>query len=57
MKNGKRPNKAQKILLASLGFYSDDWLICKNTSTEITIVHRFTGSIRIIPKRRNYDEQ
>lgn len=42
MKNGKRPTKSQKILIQSLGFQPDDWLISKNTSTEMVIVHRFT---------------
>lgn len=56
MKNGKRPTKSQKKLLSSLGIHPDDWLISKNTSTEMIIVHRFTERTRSIPKRRNYYE-
>lgn len=56
MKNGKRPTKAQKDLLRYAGLTPDDWLISKNTSTEMIIVNRFTEYIRIIPKRRTYDE-
>lgn len=56
MKNGKRPTKAQRMLIQSLGFQPDDWLISKNTSTEMVIVHRFTGRTRSIPKRRAHDE-
>lgn len=56
MKNGKRPTKAQKNLLRYSGLTPDDWLISKNTSTEMIIVHRFTGCTRIIPKGRIFDE-
>ena len=34
MKNGKRPTKAQKKILAFYGFHPEDWLISKNTSTQ-----------------------
>ena len=40
MKNGKRPTKAQKKILAFYGFHPEDWLISKNTSTELVILHR-----------------
>ncbi|MBQ8515615.1 MAG: hypothetical protein IJ496_09485 [Ruminococcus sp.] len=56
MKNGKRPTRAQKMPIQSLGFQPDNWLISKNTSTEMVIVHRFTGRTRVIPKRGLYDE-
>lgn len=53
MKNGKRPTKAQKKILAFYGFHPEDWLISKNTSTELVILHRYTERTRHIPKHRD----
>lgn len=53
MKNGKRPTKAQKKVLEFYGFHAEDWLISKNTSTEMVIVHRYTERTRHIPKHRD----
>lgn len=39
MKNGKKPTKSQKQLLQQFGFQAEDWLIVKNTSTELLIQH------------------
>lgn len=52
MKHGKAPTKAQKILLRSFRLDPANWLIIKNTSDEMVISHRHTGTIRKIPKRR-----
>ena len=53
MKNGKRPTKAQKKILAFYGFHPEDWLISKTTSTELVILHRYTERTRQIPKHRD----
>ena len=53
MKNGKRPTKAQKKILAFYGFHPEDLLISKNTSTELVILHRYTERTRHIPKHRD----
>lgn len=50
MKHGKRPTRDQKILLQSFNLNPDDWLIVKNTSTEMLIVSRFTKQTKVIPK-------
>lgn len=50
MKNGKKPTVAQKKLIASWRLNSDNWLVVKNTSTEMVIVHRISGKQRIIRK-------
>lgn len=52
MKNGKCPTKVQKKVLEFYGFHAEDWLISKNTSTEMVIVHRYTERTRRIPKHR-----
>lgn len=56
MKNGRRPTKAQRNLMRYAGYDSNNWLIRKDTSTEMVIMHRFTEQMRTIPKRRTYDE-
>jgi len=50
MKNGKKPTKAQKQLLQRYGLHPDDWLISKNTSTELVLIHRHTEQVRRMPK-------
>lgn len=52
MKHGKAPTKAQKIMLQSYRFDPANWLIVKATSTETLIQHRYTGTVRTIPKWR-----
>lgn len=53
MKNGKNPTKSQKQLLRQYGFHPDDWLISKNTSTELVLIHRHTEQVRQVPKFMN----
>ncbi len=55
MKNGKKPTKAQKIYLKEHRLNPDNWLIAKNTPEEMLLVHRYTDSIRRIPKQRKED--
>ena len=50
MKQGKRPTREQKIILKRFGFEPSDWLVCKNTSTELVIACRHTGQHRTISK-------
>ena len=50
MRHGKKPTKAQREFLRSYNLAPEDWLIVKNTSTEIEIISRFTGITKIIPK-------
>lgn len=51
MKNGKKiPVRIKKYIQAK-GLNPDDWLITKNTSTHIELVHRYsTKTKRIIEK-------
>ena len=52
MKHGKRPTRAQKQLLKAWHNNPDNWLIVKDTPTEMVIVHRLSDKQRTIPKRR-----
>ena len=53
MNNGKRPTKAQIMIVAFFGFHPEDWLSAKNASTELVILHRYTERTRHIPKHRD----
>ncbi|MGC4378292.1 hypothetical protein WD019_15390 [Fictibacillus sp. Mic-4] len=49
MKNGKRPTKRQKEHIKAMGLNPENWLIIKNLHNEMHLVHRETGSKRIVP--------
>lgn len=50
MKNGKRPTRAQKMLMTKHRLNYNNWLVVKDTSTEMVIVHRESGKTRTIKK-------
>lgn len=50
MRKGKAPTRKQKLLLDYYGLNPADWLVAKNTSKEMTVVHRHTDTARTLPK-------
>lgn len=56
MKHGKKPTKAQKIILKEHHLNPDNWLIVKNTPTEMLVVHRYTNATRSIRLKRDEEE-
>ena len=50
MKHGKNPTVKQKKLMTQNSLNCDEWLVVKDTSTEMVIVHRDTGALRTITK-------
>lgn len=50
MKHGKNPNVRQKKILTQWHLNYENWLVVKDTSTEMQIIHRTTGEIRTISK-------
>ena len=48
MKHGKKPTKAQKLLLKAYRLNPDNWLIVKHTTEELLVVHRYTSTTRSI---------
>ena len=48
MKHGLKPSRKQKILLKLHGKNPDNWLVTKNPPGELHIVHRETGTERIL---------
>ncbi|WP_416730273.1 DUF6906 family protein [Fictibacillus sp. JL2B1089] len=49
MKNGKKPNRKQQDHIKSMGLNPDNWLISKKLNEEILLVHRETGTKKVIP--------
>lgn len=50
MKHGKNPTVRQKRLIAASGKNPADWLVCKDTATEMHLVNRYTATKKLIPK-------
>lgn len=51
MKHGKKPTREQRKLLQKWKLDTYNWLVVKDTPTEMVLVHRHFDSIkRIIPK-------
>ena len=51
MKNGKKPSREQRKFLEEWGFDAHNWLVVKDTPTEMHIVHKHSDkTTRIIPK-------
>jgi hypothetical protein len=48
MKNDKRPNRSQKEAIKFSGLNPENWLITKNLPGEMHVVHRETGTKRIL---------
>jgi hypothetical protein len=49
MKKGLRPTRSQKMAMKAVGLNSDNWLIFKKVHGELHLVHRETGTTRVIP--------
>lgn len=50
MKNGKKPTVAQRKFIEGYGLNAENWLVAKDTSESMVLLHRFTDSIKILPK-------
>ncbi|QOK28033.1 hypothetical protein IIE26_05010 [Cytobacillus oceanisediminis] len=49
MKKGLRPTKSQKMAMKAVGLNSANWLVFKKVYGELHLVHRETGTTRVIP--------
>ena len=57
MKNGKRPTSKQRAVIKANGLNVENWLVVKDTSTEMVLVHRHSSSTtRTIHKEVKKDE-
>jgi hypothetical protein len=50
MKHGKKPTYEQRKLIKDAGLDSHDWLVVKDTPTEMILVHRHVDTTRTIIK-------
>lgn len=52
MKAGKKPTVAQKKLMVKWGLDPTVWLVSKDTSTQMLLIHRHSDkTTRVIPKK------
>ena len=50
MKHGKNPTVKQMRFMQSLHLNPDNWLVSRDTPSEMVIIHRFTDSVKTIEK-------
>ena len=51
MKNGKKPTRNQRMFIRSKRLNPENWLVVKDTPTEMVLVHRhFDSNVRKIRK-------
>ena len=50
MKHGKKATHEQRKLIQRCGLDTREWLVAKDTSTEMVLVHRHTGTVKTITK-------
>lgn len=52
MKQGKKPTRKQKLIIAATRLNPDKWLVTKNPQGELHLKHRETGRARVIHTER-----
>ena len=51
MKHGKKPTREQRKLMQKWKVNSQDWLVERETITELVLIHRhFENKTKVIPK-------
>ena len=50
MKHGKKPTYEQRKLIQRFGLDSHDWLVVKDTPTEMVLVNRYVDQTKTFPK-------
>jgi len=48
MKHGKRPTRRQALQIKAAGFNADNWFVAKSLPTQLHLIHRLTGTMKII---------
>ncbi|WP_192841130.1 DUF6906 family protein [Bacillus gobiensis] len=46
MKHGKKPTRAQMDIIKMNGLNPNNWLVVKNLSEQMQVIHRETGRLR-----------
>lgn len=56
MKNGKKPTVAQRKYITNKGLNAENWLVVKDTPTEMVLIHRYSDkTTKTIPKGAGSD--
>ena len=51
MKHGRKPTREQRKLMEKWKVNTQDWLVVKDETTQMTLVHRhFDNKTKVIPK-------
>lgn len=57
VKHGVKPTRSQRLFLKSKRLNSENWLVVKDTPTEMVLVHKhFDNKTRVIQKVGNTNE-
>ena len=46
----RNPTLAEKKQLIRIGIHPEDWLIRKHSTSSVTLQHKHTGRLKIVPK-------
>ncbi|WP_240371715.1 DUF6906 family protein [Anoxybacteroides rupiense] len=49
MKQGKRPTRKEKQIMLKYHLNPNNWLVSKRQGDMLTLVHRYTNSVKQIP--------
>ena len=52
MKHGTKPTVRQAKMLQAKKLKAEDWLVERETPTEMVVVHRYGNTVRVIRKDR-----
>lgn len=53
MKNGKKPSREQRKLIAAKGLNAENWLIVKDTPELMLLVHRYSDTTQRVIFKEN----
>lgn len=53
MKHGKKPTREQRKYISSKGIIAENWLVAKDTPSEMVLVHRHLDATKTIKKENN----
>lgn len=56
MKHGKKPTREQRKLMEKCKVNTQDWLVERETLSELVLIHRHFDTKKIIPKGVKRDE-
>lgn len=55
MKAGKKPTVAQRKFIQKMGLNAENWLVSKDTPTEMLLVHRNLNQTKTLHKEKQHE--